>query len=212
MKFASPDFSIPETGLPESEFPVGFPTETVWGLGAPPTRAGWEALIRVKGRDPKQAFQVSCASGELALRLAREPEVLEPLTRFWPGPLTLVVPAQPELADYLARGGWVGLRVPAHPAAQALLQESGGYLLTSSLNLSGQPTARTEAEARALGLARRVIGDGGQPPSGAASTVLRVGEGQLEVLRAGALPLDEIQAQLQGTPLADLSFVSAAAH
>ncbi|MDO4263334.1 MAG: hypothetical protein Q4C67_03975, partial [Deinococcus sp.] len=56
----------------------------------------------------------------------------------------------------------------------------------------------------ALGLARQVIGDGGQPPSGLASTVLRLSESGLEVLRAGALPLADVQAQLRGTPLADL--------
>ncbi|MDO4264467.1 MAG: L-threonylcarbamoyladenylate synthase, partial [Deinococcus sp.] len=150
---------------------VAFPTETVWGLGAPPTEEGWRALIQAKGRDPKQAFQVSCASPELALAWARNPELLRPLTPFWPGPLTLVVQAREELPGHLAPGGWVGLRVPAHPAAQALLRASGGRLLTSSLNLSGQPAARTEAEAHALGLAGQVIGDGGQPPSGLASTV-----------------------------------------
>ncbi|GHF98973.1 SUA5-like protein [Deinococcus piscis] len=183
---------------------TAFPTETVWGLGAPPSEEGWQALIQAKGRDPQQAFQVSCASPELALSWALHPEVLRPLTTFWPGPLTLVVQAQAGLPEYLAPGGWVGLRVPAHPAAQALLRESGGRLLTSSLNLSGQPVARSEAEARTLGLAGRFIAEGSQPPSGEASTVLRVSEAGWGVLRAGALPLDAVRAQLRGTALNEL--------
>lgn len=191
-------------GEPPAALLVAFPTETVWGLGAPPTERGWQALIRAKGRDPQQAFQVSCASPQLALDWALHPELLRPLSAFWPGPLTLVTQAPPRLPEYLAPGGWVGLRVPAHPAAQALLRESGGRLLTSSLNLSGSQPARTEAEAHALGLAQRVIGDGGQAPSGEASTVLRVSAAGLQVLRAGALPLSEIRAQLSGTALAEL--------
>lgn len=200
--------SAPQGGIRSKAAPplVAFPTETVWGLGAPPTQEGWEALIRAKGRDPKQAFQVSCASPQLALAWAQHPDLLRPLTAFWPGPLTLVVQARAGLPEYLAPGGWVGLRVPAHPAAQALLHGSGGRLLTSSLNLSGQPVARSEAEARALGLAEQVLGDGGQPPSGEASTVLRVSETGLDVLRAGALPLADIRACLHGTPLAEVPF------
>lgn len=180
---------------------VAFPTETVWGLGAPATEMGWQALIRAKGRDPKQAFQVSCSTPELALEWAREPELLRPLTAFWPGPLTLVVAAREHLPAYLAPGGWVGLRVPSHPVAKAVLDEYGGRLLTSSLNLSGRPTARTEAEARALGLAKRVVGDGGQPPSGAASTVLKVTADKFVLLRAGLISVRDLKAALRGTEL-----------
>lgn len=180
---------------------VAFPTETVWGLGAPVTQAGWQALIRAKGRDPKQAFQVSCSTPELALEWARETELLHPLTTFWPGSLTLVAAAQDHLPAYLAPGGWIGLRVPSHPVARAVLEEYGGRLLTSSLNLSGQPTARTEAEARALGLAQRVFGDDGKAPSGAASTVLKVTEDKCILLRAGSISVQDLKAALRDTHL-----------
>lgn len=194
--------------VPKSGELLGFPTETVWGLGALPDRAGWEAIMWAKGRDPGQALQVSNASAALALEWAADPQQLQPLTPFWPGPLTLVVQARSGLPEYLAPGGWVGLRVPAHPVALAVLTAAGGRLLTTSLNRSGEPTVTSEAGARALGLADTVLGDGGQPPSGAASTVLRVGPDTLEVLRAGEITPSALQASLRGTPLADRALVT----
>ncbi|UFA50465.1 L-threonylcarbamoyladenylate synthase [Deinococcus radiophilus] len=188
---------------------AAFPTETVWGLAAPATLAGWNTLRRIKGRAEGHAFQVSCASAELALAWAAEPELLRQLSELWPGPLTLVVQAAADVPTKLAPDGWVGLRVPAHPAAQALLQANGGRLITSSLNRSGEPTARTEAEARALGLADYVVPDGGHAPSGQASTVLRVQPGQLEVLRAGPLRAEALREHLQGHGLEELKIVGA---
>lgn len=183
---------------------IAFPTETVWGLGAAPTQQGWQALITAKGRDPKQAFQVSCSTPELALAWAGQPELVKPFTKFWPGPLTLVVRAREGIPDYLAPHGWIGLRVPAHPTTKAVLDEYGGRLLTSSLNRTGQPPARTQAEAQALGLAARVIGDGGLPPTGVASTVLRVSATELELLREGAITRGELLNLLRDTFLAEL--------
>ena len=119
-----------------------------------------------------------------------------------------VVQARSGLPEYLAPGGWVGLRVPAHPVALAVLTAAGGRLLTTSLNRSGEPTVTSEAGARALGLADTVLGDGGQPPSGAASTVLRVGPDTLEMLRAGEITPSALQASLRGTPLADRTLVT----
>lgn len=179
---------------------VGYPSETVWGLAAhPASPQGLAALFTLKGRDPAKPVQVSCRDVACARLLTRTPEVVDALADLWPGPLTLVVPASPLCPPPLAPGGWVGLRLPDHPVASALLAACGGLLATTSLNPAGLPAARTHAEAQGYGLGVLLLPDGGVPARGEASTVVRVGpEGELEVLREGALPVTEVRARLEG--------------
>lgn len=178
---------------------VGYPTETVWGLAARPDRPDAVAhLYALKGRDAEKPVQVSCLDAETARGLTRGGPAFEALAPLWPGPLTLVLPADAACPPALAPGGWVGLRVPDHPVALALLRACGGTLATTSLNPAGQPAARTLAEARAYGLAPLLLPDGGAPARGEASTVVRVGAAgdELEVLREGALPIDVLRERL----------------
>ncbi|GBF03903.1 Sua5/YciO/YrdC/YwlC protein [Deinococcus aerius] len=176
---------------------VGYPTETVWGLAASPEAV--DRLYALKGRDDGKPVQVSCVDAETARALTRGGAAFEALAPLWPGPLTLVLPATPACPPALAPGGWVGLRVPDHPVALALLRACGGTLATTSLNPSGQPAARTFAEARAYGLAPLLLPDGGVPARGLASTVVRVDPGGsgLEVLREGALPVEVLRERLR---------------
>ena len=120
---------------------VAFPTETVYGLAV---RAGDRAararLARIKGREGKKPFQVLVSSRHAAVRMCgRLPLCARKLARaLWPGPLTLVVKGR--------NGRWLGLRVPDHPVAAALLRRCGGSLVATSANLSGEKDAVTAAE------------------------------------------------------------------
>jgi len=138
---------------------VAFPTETVWGLGADAgSEAAMAALRRWKGRGAAQPVSLLVADLEAAAALGLElpPAARRLAAAFWPGPLTLVVPAPPgRFATGVARGdGAVGLRCSPHPVAAALaaaLAAAGaGPLTATSLNRSGEPPARTRAEAERL--------------------------------------------------------------
>lgn len=177
---------------------VAYPSETVWGLAALPGHAGAVArLYAVKGRAADHPVQVSCQDAAAALELARPGAALAALCALWPGPLTLVTPARPGLPPALAPGGLVGLRVPGHGLALALLRRTGGQLLTTSCNPSGQPPALTALEAREMRLADFVLSGaeqrtGEKEVGGQASTVVLLPEGK--VLRAG--PLDRAVAEV----------------
>jgi L-threonylcarbamoyladenylate synthase len=111
----------------------------------------------------------------------------ELMARFWPGPLTLVLPALAELPDALVSGGGVGVRRSPHALADALVAAFGGPVTATSANLAGEPPAMSAAEVRRRFGARVHVleGDaGGAPPS----TVAQVAaDGTLTILRAGAL-------------------------
>lgn len=183
---------------------VGYPTETVWGLAALPTHAG--VLTLRKGRDNAKPLQLSCVDAGAALACAEAAPELLALAALWPGPLTVVTRAGAEVARdwgegarWLAPGGRVGLRVPDHPLAQALLRGSGGLLATTSLNPSGAAAAATPEQARAYGLADLLLdreGGGGPAAQGVPSTVVLLPEqagDPVRVQRLGALGEAELR-------------------
>ena len=186
---------------------VAYPTETVWGLAARPAAAA--ELYRRKGREANKPLQLSCPGAAAALALSVPGPALLALSACWPGPLTVVTPGRPERledwgagAEAVAPDGWLGLRVPAHPVALALLSAAGGPLATTSLNPSGQAAATTQAEAEAYALADLILpepaGAADRPPA-APSTVLRLpaeGEDTARVLRLGALSQADLAARL----------------
>ncbi|GHF31382.1 L-threonylcarbamoyladenylate synthase [Deinococcus metalli] len=176
---------------------VAYPTETVWGLAAhPDSPAGLARLVEVKSRDPRKPLQVSCVDAATALLLAQDDPALRVLARWWPGPLTVVAPASARCDPAFAPGGRVGLRVPDHPVARALLHAVGGMLITTSCNVSGHASATTHAQAVETGLADIVLPDGGVPASGRASTVVALPEG--EVVREGGVSAQAIRDLLAG--------------
>ncbi len=134
---------------------VGYPSETVWGLAALPTsRAAVERLYTLKGREASKPVQLSVLNMQQAHAWVRAgQDELERLAAFWPGPLTVLVWAAQDCPAWLAPGGVVGLRIPAHPAIQALLAAVGGTLATTSLNPSGSAAASSQEQARGYGLA-----------------------------------------------------------
>ncbi|KAB2848074.1 MAG: threonylcarbamoyl-AMP synthase [Hyphomicrobiaceae bacterium] len=186
---------------------VAFPTETVYGLGADAENGRAVARIfEAKGRPRFNPLILHVASVALAARIGE----LSPLSRrlaerFWPGPLTLVVPRAPRSAvsDLVTAGlDTIALRVPSHPVAAALLEAFAGPVAAPSANRSGHvsPT-RAEHVAADLGGKVAMILDGGPVTIGLESTIVELSGGTPRLLRPGALPRTEIESVL-GTRLA----------
>ena len=178
---------------------VAFPTDTVYALAA--SLAHEEALQRIfsiKGRPPDRPLPVLLASaGALAkIALDLDPRVVTLLARYWPGPLTAVVPAREGMPEQaLGPHRTVGARVPNHPLALELIERAGGAIAATSANRSGQPPARTGQEVIAqLGHDLDMILDGGPTPGGVPSTVVGFTGDAVSVLRDGAIPAEHIRA------------------
>ncbi len=178
---------------------VAFPTDTVYGVGALVTDAAAIAgLYEVKARPPDKAIPVLLADSEQLPQVASEVNAIAQrlAARFWPGALTLIVLRRAGLPEILASNQTVGVRVPDHPAARALLAAAGPLAVTSA-NLSGGPDCRTAAEVEAqLGGRLALILDGGETPGGVPSTVVDTTGEELYILRAGPISDAELQAAL----------------
>jgi L-threonylcarbamoyladenylate synthase len=172
---------------------VGLPTETVYGLAVLPTASAVAALIAIKRRPPEKGIALLIDSLEQARALALVADAAAALAaRFWPGPLTLVLPLLPgvELPDEITGGRpSIGLRLPDHPVPRALARRLGPLAVTSA-NLSGEPEARSAAALLAsIGSGLALVLDDGPVRGGVPSTVVAVSVGQpLAVLREGAIP------------------------
>lgn len=181
---------------------VAFPTETVYGLGANALdAAAVERIYRAKGRPSVNPLIVHVASPEMAGQVAREwPEVARQLAHaFWPGPLTLVVPRAPAIPDIVTAGGpTVGVRMPSHPVALALIAAAGVPVAAPSANRSNEvsPTNAMHVE-RSLGDQVDVILDGGQTTVGIESTVLDVTGAEPRVLRPGMITAEQLAAVVE---------------
>jgi len=176
---------------------VVFPTETVYGLGADALAAeAVERIFAAKGRPPDNPLIVHIAdSADLDRVAGHVPAIARDLfARFAPGPLTLVLPAHPDLAPAVTAGlATVAVRFPAHPVAIELLRTCGRPLAAPSANRSGEPSPTTVAMARAsLGDAVGVYLDGGRCRVGLESTVASVSDDTVRILRPGAVTAEEI--------------------
>jgi L-threonylcarbamoyladenylate synthase len=171
--------------------PVAIPTETVYGLAADARRGESVATIyAAKGRPSFNPLIVHVADLAAAERIARFDDAARMLaTAFWPGPLTLVLPARPDggIASLVMAGlPTVALRIPAHPAMRALLAATGLPLAAPSANASGgiSPTRAAHVAASLAGRIPLVIDDG--PCSlGLESTIVTTGDAGLRLLRPG---------------------------
>lgn len=174
---------------------VAFPTDTVYGLGALiQLPESIQALYAVKGREAAKAIPVLLGSPDqvdwvampvsaMARRLA---------DKFWPGPLTLVVPKRPDLPVELSLHPTIGVRMPNHPVALALLRVTGPLAVTSA-NLSGEASAVTAQEVVAqLGGRIELILDGGSTPGGISSTVVDCSGHNPVILRQGQISLEDL--------------------
>jgi len=177
---------------------VAFPTETVYGLGAHALdERAVERIYQAKGRPAYNPLIVHVASVDAARELsAAWPAEADLLAeRFWPGPLTLVVPKAADVPDAVSAGlDTVGVRVPAHPVAHALLVAAGVPVAAPSANRSmGVSPTTAEHVRRSLGSAVDVIVDGGPCPVGIESTVLSLAGEVPTILRPGSIGADELR-------------------
>ena len=173
---------------------VAFPTETVYGLGADATTPrAIERLNAVKGRPPEKPYSLHIYTAEQvqAYVKAVPPAAQRLMARCWPGPLTLVLPAD--------GGGTVGFRLPSHPVALAFLRACGVPVAAPSANRSGAPPPTDAAEVvAALDGDVDCVLDAGPTQLGRESTVAEIVGDRVEIRREGALPTAVVLAAARG--------------
>ena len=180
---------------------VALPTDTLYGLAADPFRADAVARVfTVKGRAEGHALPLIAADADqIAARLSPLSPVAERLAaKFWPGPLTLLIPAPAALARDVTGGtGRVAVRVPAHDIARAICRAADRPITATSANRSGQPATADPAEVeRALGGDIDLLIDTGPTRGGPPSTIVDVNGAAPRLVRAGAVSWEDIQAWL----------------
>jgi L-threonylcarbamoyladenylate synthase len=178
---------------------VAFPTDTVYGLAALPFRNEFiEGLFCAKGRNSSRAIAILIGNYEdLPSVVDRFEEIPKRLANnFWPGPLTLVVPKQASLPDALSQDGTIGVRMPDHPIALALLRQVGPLAVTSA-NISGQDNANTADEVyQQLNGRVHLILDGGRSMGGVPSTVVNCVTPVMTILREGPISRKDLEQAL----------------
>ena len=180
---------------------VAFPTDTVYGLGALVFNGkAVESIYLAKDRPIEKAIpvligdledleKVSHGIADVARKLA---------SRFWPGPLTVIVPKEPTLPESVSATSTVGVRVPDHLVARALLRAAGPMAVTSA-NISGQgqpsPSTAQEVLDQLNGRIELII-DGGKTPGGVPSTLVDCTGSEIKILREGPISWEQILATL----------------
>lgn len=182
---------------------VAYPTETSYGLAVDAfSEPALARLFALKGRGVEKTLSVIVADRDqsrpmLATLVAEVPvDAARLMQAFWPGPLTLVLPARAGLPTSLVAAGCVAVRESPHPVARALVGGFGRAITATSANPAGQPAA---CSARDVALALPAgcwILDGGPTPGGPPSTLVRVSAAGLEVLRAGPIAGETLQREL----------------
>ncbi len=182
--------------------PVVFPTETVYGLGAPIyDEKAIKKIFTIKKRPVDNPLIVHVASWEEALSLCVDPppafQVLA--HRFWPGPLTIVLQRHEQVFPIISAGRpTIAIRMPSHPGALSLIQKTGEPLAAPSANLSGRPSPTSALDAwEDLKGKTVLILDGGACPIGIESTVISLIESNPVLLRPGSISAKEIEETLQ---------------
>jgi L-threonylcarbamoyladenylate synthase len=172
---------------------VGLPTDTVYGVGcAAFNEAAIRRLYRVKQRPLHRAIPLLIADFTDLLKVTSSlPTMAGPyITKYWPGPLTIVLPKHPELPDILSTDDTVAVRVPNHTVARTVIRMAGGAMAVTSANLSGQPPAETAEQVLVYlnGLITAVL-DAGSTPMGQASTVIDCTGSEPKIIREGPIKI-----------------------
>ncbi|MGH7886561.1 MAG: L-threonylcarbamoyladenylate synthase [Candidatus Binatia bacterium] len=180
---------------------IVFPTETLYGLGADALDTfAVEKVFQLKGRDPTNPFPVLVSDRSMlnALVATMAPRAEKLIERFWPGPLTLVLPAREDIPRPLVNcTGGVGVRISSQPIAQEIVKRLGRPLTATSANPSGQPGAHTVAQARAYFSGKiDIFVDGGELTSRTGSTVVSVAGNKIKIIRAGEIAKSELEMAL----------------
>jgi L-threonylcarbamoyladenylate synthase len=174
---------------------VAYPTDTFYGLGVDPKNPGAiRRLFEIKGRKADQPILLLikdvAAVRDWAADISPDADAL--MKQYWPGPLTLVFKARPDVPPELTAGtGTIGLRVPGTELARELLRFLDTALTGTSANISGGPSPRTAQEAMdSIGDVVDLILDGGMTAGGLSSTIVDVSTGHPKVIRRGPVTLE----------------------
>jgi L-threonylcarbamoyladenylate synthase len=176
---------------------VAFPTETVYGLGADAFQPGAvENIFRAKGRPPENALLVHISSMAQVERLVTKIPIIAKrlMDQFWPGPLSIILPSRSSVPA-IVRGGstGIGLRMPSHPVALALIKATGP-LAAPSANLYGRPSP-TNAQHVAQDLDGKIAAvlDAGETGAGLESTLIDLSSENYRILRRGGTSVELIE-------------------
>lgn len=176
---------------------LAFRTDTFYGLGADPfNRGALRRLNDLKGRDGKPILVVISDETVAERFIARRSELFAAVARrHWPGALTLVAEAKPDVPEELTAGsGTVGLRLPDDEDVRSFVRAAGGALTATSANTAGEPPARSAAEvARAFPSGLDLIVDGGPSRGDKPSTVLALDGHEPRLIREGAVSRSELE-------------------
>ncbi len=169
---------------------VAIPTDTVYGLAAlPPPAGALRRLLALKGAQAGPMVALLLADLEALPRFAECPPAVHPLAeRFWPGPLTMLLPRTDLVPAEIGEGGSIGLRIPNSPLARDLIRAAGGALAVPRANRPGRPVGRNAQEVLAeLDGDVDLVVEGGPPPAGLVSPVVDCTRWPPVVLREGAI-------------------------
>ena len=174
---------------------VAFPTDTVYGLGALAfNNEAIESIYEAKDRPLEKAIPILIADADDLNRIAEEIPAMARLfaTRFWPGPLTCIVPKKQTLPQAVSATSTVAVRIPDHLDARALLRAAGPMAVTSA-NLSGgkNPSTAQEVYEQLNGRIRLIL-DGGGTPGGVPSTLVDCTGNLPKILREGPISLADL--------------------
>jgi L-threonylcarbamoyladenylate synthase len=174
---------------------VAFPTDTVYGVGALTfDEKAVESIYAAKERPVEKAIPVLLGDAADIGLVAEEVPVFASklIARFWPGPLTVLVPKKPSLPEVVSATSTVGVRVPDHEVARSLLRLAGPMAVTSA-NISSRTSPQTAQEVyEQLGGRIALILDGGRTPGGVPSTLVDCTGAEIQILREGPISQEEL--------------------
>jgi L-threonylcarbamoyladenylate synthase len=180
---------------------AAYPTETFYALGAVAfSEKAVNRVYRLKGRNAAKALSVIASDLDMVKAIAGPPPPGFVLLagEFWPGPLTIILPAGPRVPAFLTGPGrTIAVRIPPLPWLRALVREIGDPLTATSANLSGEKERSDplEVEAQFKGRVDLIV-DGGRTPGGPASTIVDLAAARPRIVREGTIPADKLAALL----------------
>lgn len=173
---------------------VVYPTDTLYGLGCNPfNENAVKRIFRIKGERTKPLPILALNVKEIEKIAYTTDKARSLAEKFWPGPLTMVLSRKPSLPSTVTRDlSSIAVRVPNHEIALKLIRISGGLLVGTSANRTGQKSPRTAMEAaNQIGEEVDLILDNGPTPIGASSTIIDLTQTKMKILRQGPIRLDE---------------------
>lgn len=182
---------------------IAFPTDTLFGVAVDGRNSeAVQRVFQVKRRPLDKPLPLLLGESDAVIDLIREDYLTSGarrlMRRYWPGALTIVLPGRPGLVEGTHQSGKVAVRVPNHPVALAVLRLFGGPVATTSANISGMEGARNSEEvAQSIGEGIDVLLVGGPPLRELASSIIDMTVDPPELVRAGAIPWDELIATVQ---------------